>query len=278
MTYHVLHLRELGHGGNGDLFLAQRSDTGENVVVKYLRDSQLPHARRAFAREVRILAQKRRHVVGILFARLDQDPPYYVMPYLSGGAVTQRAGRLTEQELLTVAWEVAVALSDLHASWISHGDLKPDNVLLSQDGHLLVADPLGNGLGCTVLFSENRGGTPGYWAPEIRAGGTISRQGDVYSYGATLYHLLTGVRPVDGERLDLQVQQWSGKIAELIAACCQPNPNARPTTGEIIRMARGESWAAIQTERRQRQESLKAAITVGGIVLGVGLLVRAVRE
>jgi hypothetical protein len=57
MNSTIVNLRPLEAGGNGDLYLGQRSDNGEHVVVKYLREHQLPHARKAFAREIRILLQ-----------------------------------------------------------------------------------------------------------------------------------------------------------------------------------------------------------------------------
>jgi serine/threonine protein kinase len=83
-----------------------------------------------------------------------------------------------------------------------YDDVKPDNVLLTKHDPLQVADRLGNGTLVTILFAENRGGTPGYMAPEIIAGGTIARASDVYSYGATIYHLLTGKVPQHVQRLD----------------------------------------------------------------------------
>jgi serine/threonine-protein kinase len=161
------------------LFIGQRDDNGSNVVVKYLREYRVDHARRAFKREVRILQRKLRGVVPLLFANADADRPYYVMPYLGGGTLTQYAGRLNDHQLQIIAVELAGILANLHAALEAHGDVKPDNVLVTHDGRLQVADPLGNGTVFTMLFSENHGGTPGYWAPEVRVGGSISRAGDV---------------------------------------------------------------------------------------------------
>lgn len=268
MNIQVLNLRRLHSGGNGDVFIGQRSDTGEQVVVKFLREYHLAHARKAFVREVRILRRGLRGLMPLLFANLHAQPPYYVMPY-AGGPLSRYAGRLRDPQLYSVARELALTLATLHAARIAHGDVKPDNILVAHDGRLQVADPLGNGIGCTVLFSQNHGGTPGYWAPEVRAGGPISFAGDAYSYGATLYELLTGRRPQDGQRLDPSSEDYVNApiVRQIIAACCDSNPHARPNMQEVLRMLNGEQWAGIQAERRQNQERVTAACVIGGLVL-----------
>jgi serine/threonine protein kinase len=177
--------------------------------------------------------------------------------------------------LQNVAKDLAHTLANLHAAHIAHGDFKSDNVLVTQDGRIHVADPLGNGIGCTVFFSENHGGTPGYWAPEVHAGQPISQAGDVYSYGATLYELITGFRPQDGQRLDENIEGFTSapKISEIICACCQDDPSERPSMKEVLRILGGEQWTNIQIERKQRQELLTAACALGGLILLGALLI-----
>src|SRR5262249_20064024 len=153
----------------------------------------LPHVRRTFEREVRILQMGLSGVVPLLAFDLAANPPYLVMPRL-GGSLKEYGGKLTTEQLRNVASELASTLANLHSRSIFHGDFKPDNVLVSWDGHLKIADPLGNGFGCTMLFSHHHGGTPGYWAPEVRGGAPIHAAGDAYSFGATLYELATGQR------------------------------------------------------------------------------------
>ena len=269
MSFRFVILNALPPGGNGDLFKGQRTDTGEYVVAKFLREHHLPHARRAFEREVRILASKPMCLVPVLGSDIDTEHPYYVMPYFTGGSLTRYAGNLTDSQLHAVATELALKLACLHGGWCAHGDVKPDNILVDKEGQLRLGDPLGNGLGCTGLFSQNNtGGTPGYCAPEMRAGGPISNAGDVYSYGATLYELLTGRRPQDGQRLDptLEGYRSAPKIREVIAACCQFESYTRPTMQEVLRVLRGEQWADIQAARRKRQQ-LVAACAIGVLVL-----------
>lgn len=261
----------LGSGGHGDVFVGRRRDTGEKVVVKYLRESHLADARRRFAREVRILGKKLRGLVPLLWADGKGDRPYYVMPFLEHGAITKYAGRLGPEQLHTVAHEMAAAISKLHSLSITHGDIKPDNTLVTDDGHLALSDPLGNGWGCTVIFSEEHGGTPGYWAPEIRNGAKISHEGDMYSFGASLHHLATGVVPTDEHAIDLSLVPSSlPTIREIIAACVAPDPAARPSAQDVASLLKGEKWADIQRVRGY----WKTGLTVAGLSLLVVALVK----
>jgi serine/threonine protein kinase len=270
MNFQVLNRRPLRSGGNGDIFIGQRSDTRESVVVKFLREYDLPHARKAFEREVRVLARNVHGLITLLGSDTGAEHPYYVMPYLKGGALTQYAGRLNDNQLQNIAAELGRTLANLHAAYEAHGDIKPDNILVTQDGRLQVADPLGNGTLFTILFSENRGGTPGYCAPEICAGGSISCPADVFSYGATMYHIQTGRRPQQGQCLYLSLEDHARapKMCEIITACCQPEPQSRPTMQEVLRILRGAQWANIQAERKQRKQFAAVACIVGLVLLG----------
>ena len=274
MSFRIVALRRLGSGANGDLFVGQRTDTGDYVVAKYLREYHVMHARRAFAREVGILARRPRGLVPLLGWDTDAERPFYVMPYYQR-SLTQYAGRLSDSQLCNVATELAVTLASFHASWCAHGDVKPDNVLVDQQGRLVLADPIGNGLGCTGLFSQNNnGGTPGYRAPEVSAGGPISNAADAYSYGATLYALQTGHTPQDGQHLDPATEGYinAPKVREVIAACCQFGSNERPTMQEVLRVLRGERWANIQAERKRKQQLVAACILGGIFVLALATL------
>jgi serine/threonine protein kinase len=260
--------RPLNSGDHGNLFLAQRSDNGAWVVIKSLRERHLPHARKAFEREARLLSRNVYGLVPLLFADTTAERPYYVMPYFEGGPLTQHAGRLTYGQLQAVAVELAKTLTALHAAFEAHGDVKPDNILITREGQIRIADPLGNGTLLTMLFSKNRGGTPGYCAPEIWAGAPISRAGDAFSFAATMYHLATGRRPQQGQRLDtnseaLRNAPW---LREVIAACCHPDANARPSMQDVLRILRGENWLDIQAKRQQAQALLTLACAAGLLV------------
>jgi len=216
--------------------------------------------------------RKYRGLIRILDSDTEAERPYYDMPYLSGGCLTTHAGKLFESQLMAIAIDLAHTLADVHARFDAHGDVKPDNILVTHDGHIQVADPLGNGINCTVVFAQNHGGTPGYWAPEISTGGAVSAAGDAHAYGATLYHLATGRRPCDGQILDIAVKNYAipSKIKEVIMACCQSSASDRPSMKEVLRILAGERWIDIQAANRRTKGLVMAACVLGGLFLLLG--------
>jgi len=176
-TWHVLDLQRLRSGAYGDLFVGTRSDSGERVALKYLRDYHLDHARKGFEREINFLRNGRRGLVPLIYADMKAAPPYYIMPYFPHGSLSRYAGTLSADQLQNVALELANTLASLHSAFEVHGDFKPDNILVTHDGRLQVADPLGNGTLFTMLFSENRGGTPVTGLPKYERGGQIRVRG-----------------------------------------------------------------------------------------------------
>ena len=263
-------VQRLDSGGRGDVHLGYVRETNLWVAVKYLRESHIPQQRQAFFREIDMLLKGVPGMIRILDFNKLADPPYYVMEYFAGGKLTQHAGRLPQRPLLSLAAELANVLTDFHHRCGAHGDYKPDNILVTHDGQLRLGDPAGNGFGFSVLLSPARGGTPGYWAPEIRGNGTISLQSDVFSFGATLFHLVTGRRPVDGQSLDPRSYGFRcpPALRDVILLCTQINPKARPTMRQVIRALGGESWESIHASQ-QRQEERERNV---GFAVAAGLL------
>ncbi len=268
----VMNLKYLDRGGYGDLYVGNLSSNGMAVVVKFLREYKDPSARQTFAREVQILSRRLRGLVPLLSWNTSVERPYYLMPFLAGGQLSKYAGQLTEQQLHHVALELAHTLANFHGAVGTHGDFKPANILVSEDGKLNVADPSGNGLGCSMFFSQGVRGTPAYWAPEVATKG-ISRAGDVYSYGATLSELLTGRPPQEGKLPEPVAEGYVGppKILELISCCCEADANSRPTMQQVVRILEGASWPDILEERKRGEGLLKLL----GLIGGAALLIRA---
>jgi len=264
----VINLRPFASGGRADVFLGNLRSNGATVIVKVAREAHLPQVRRAFFREIDIMSLQIDGMVRFIAANKTVERPFYIMEYLPGGTLAQHAGRLSETQLHAVAIWLARTLNGFHSKAGSHGDLKPLNILVNQDGQLRLGDPLGNGFGLGVLFSPDKGGTEGYRAPEATMGATPSPRSDTYSFAATLYNLSTGRAPVDGQSLDptangIACPEW---IRQLLVLCSQPDPNSRPSMDEILRALQGESWTVIYAQRE------KEAAMAGIIVLGLATL------
>jgi serine/threonine protein kinase len=263
----------LGGGGRGEVFLGQIIPTREAVVVKYPRNPEHPSVRRRFAREVRILARQFSGFVSLLAFDVDGPRPYYVMRFLRNGSIAKHRGRLSEAQLFAVASELSSTLTELHAAGIAHGDVKPDNVLISDERRVVLADPLGNGWGCTMMFSNDCGGTPGYWAPEIQAGQPISAAGDMYSFGVSLHELATGQCPVDGLSPNMALTaKFDPRLRDIIGACCSANSGERPLAKDIATLLSGHAWQDVKKARRQGQVGLFVVglLTVCALTLEAG--------
>lgn len=199
-------LRELGAGGMGRVFLAERADAlyQKQVAIKFLR---LDHGdlRSRFANERRILATLDHPAIArLLDAGYDpRGQPYVVMDYIEGTTLTRHAeeARLSVAARLDLFLTVLDAVGYAHAHLVVHRDLKPENILVGADGMPRLLD-----FGIAKLLdapeaADTRTGsyalTPEYASPEQVRGDPISVASDIYSLGVLLYHLLTGTRPYD---------------------------------------------------------------------------------
>ena len=145
------------------------------------------------------------YVVSVLAARVDQAPYYIVMPRLDGAslrAVLRKGGPLPCCRALWIVRKVAEGLDALHGHGWLHGDVKPDNIVVSGQGHVTLVD-----LGFARPQNDNTPtgqrplmGTLKYAAPEsFVSSRTVDQRSDIYSLGVTLYELLTGRPPFDGD-------------------------------------------------------------------------------
>ncbi len=273
----AINLRPLAAGGRADVSLGNLRN-GTPVIVKFLRDAHLPHNRQAFLREINIMKMQIPGVVRFIAANETAERPFYMMEYLSGGTLLQYAGKLSDMQLHAVATWLAKTLAGFHLKAGAHGDLKPVNILVAQDGHLKLGDPLGNGplgfgFGLSVLFSPDKGGTEGFRAPEVIRGATPSPLSDTYSFAATLFQLVTGRPPQDGQQLDPTVHgfkcpEW---LRQLIVICSPADPDTRPTMNEVLRVLQGENWTTIYAQK-QNEKALTGLLVLGLAGLGVAAL------
>jgi serine/threonine protein kinase len=129
---------------------------------------------------------------------------------------------------------------------------------------------------CTVVYGINTGGTPGYMAPEVAAGGPISKAGDVFSFGATLFHIVAGRRPRQGQVIDVwtAIPRAPKELRDLILAACAASPAVRPNMSQLL--WRLKCWTAPAGKpvslSAARLDFLGKALKVTAAVGGIGLL------
>jgi eukaryotic-like serine/threonine-protein kinase len=203
-------VKELGHGGMGTVYLAERADGAfQHQVALKLLQSRLASREevRRFQRERQILANlQHSNIASILDGGVDHDGrPYFVMEYVQGELITQYADhhRLTIDQRLGLMGTVCSAVHHAHQNLVVHRDIKPGNVLVTPDGipKLLdfgIAKLLGDAEGEDATLETRTGHrvmTPAYASPEQVQGGPLTTASDIYQLGILLYEFLTGHRP-----------------------------------------------------------------------------------
>jgi len=203
--------RELARGGVGAVFAARDAE-GAFVAVKFLAAPGRPGdpARRRFVREAHVLTRLDHPNVVRVRDVGEGDSPFLVLDYVPGGSLAdrlEREGPLPIEEAAHMACQLAHAVHHAHEAAVLHRDVKPDNVLLRDDGEPLLTDfGIAQDLadeGSRLTQVGRALGTPQFWSPEQATGRLerISTRTDVYGVGGTLYAMLTGQAPHEGENL-----------------------------------------------------------------------------
>ena len=199
---------QIGAGGMSTVYRAFDSMLERRVAVKLMHreiaadSDQLER----FRREARAVAQlSHPHIVGVIDAGEEDGRPYIVFEYVEGETLKdriRRMGRLPVDEAIAYAIEIARALGAAHARHIVHRDVKPQNVLIDEEGSAKVTD-----FGIARSLDDDEGltadgrvlGTTDYVSPEQALGHDVNGQSDIYSLGVVLYEMLTGDVPFHGE-------------------------------------------------------------------------------
>jgi serine/threonine-protein kinase len=221
-NYHIL--SRIGEGGFGTVYRARDVRLDRLVALKFLRQPLLHAHGERFAREAKVLAGLRHPgIVQIHAWGEDGGQPYFVTDLYDQSAATLLAEHpdgLPAHDALRIVTDCARALQVAHESGIVHGDIKPENILLdAKSGHAVLADfGLARLSGEEPADSSRAAGSPPYMAPEQLRGAAPDVRSDVYGLGATLYRLLTGRAPFEGNARDVQRQQDSGSLRPVDAA------------------------------------------------------------
>ena len=256
--------RLLGKGGLGFVYLVHGPD-GERYALKALRTDVTgtpPDYKQRFAQEANLMMTMRhRNLVCVYDAGEDAERGicYIMMEYMPGGTLKDRIvkqGALPVADAISIATQVADALSMAHAHGVIHRDVKPDNILFAADGtpklsDLGVAKFLGRTGEGTQTMQGVIIGTPAYMAPEqIIDSSHIDARADIYSLGVALYEMLTGKRPNEGSTVmgmlakavkgdplpDVRTMrpEVSASVAYVLSLMCAPKPENRPVTSRAV--------------------------------------------
>ncbi|MGI5350434.1 serine/threonine-protein kinase [Streptomyces sp. CA-250714] len=242
----------LGEGGMGQVFFG-RSPGGRPVAVKLIR-YEYAHRERFRVRFAREVEAARRvggfHTALVIDADPDADPPWMVTAYIPGpslhGAVTEH-GPLDTRAVRALGAGLAEGLAAIHACGLVHRDLKPGNVILAADGPRIIDFGIAGTQDAGKLTATGAVlGTYAYMSPEQVNGHPPEAAGDVFSLGAVLGFAATGRSPFDGETTaailrritseppDLRDIAVGHECRDLIAACLEKDPAARPSVADVL--------------------------------------------
>jgi len=255
--------RELHGGAMSRVFVVMDRQHDREVVVKVLAaEVAAGVSAERFRREIQIAARLQHpHIVPVLSSGETGGAPFYTMPFVEGESLRarlERVGELPVEEAVRILREVASALSYAHKQGVVHRDIKPDNIMISND-FALVTD-----FGVSKAMSESATnpqistltglgvalGTPAYMSPEQAAADPASdHRTDIYAFGVMAYEMLTGSLPFAGrstqamlaahavskpEAVDRRRPGIPRALADLVMRCLEKRPADRPQSASDL--------------------------------------------
>ncbi|MFJ8273130.1 PQQ-binding-like beta-propeller repeat protein [Streptomyces sp. NPDC094154] len=288
-------LRRLGAGGMGVVYLGV-SASGRQVAVKLVHGpyAQEEEFRTRFRQEI----SAARRVSGAFTAPVvdadpDADRPWMATLYVPGlslAEVVEKGGPLSRRELRALGLGLTEALRDIHRVGLVHRDLKPGNVLMTEDGPRVIDFGISRASDNQNLTATGRMiGTPPFMSPEqVASARDVTPASDVFSLGSLLVFAAVGTGPFDadspyitGYQVVYGTPDLGGvpeALLDIVERCLDKDPAARPELTDIHRMlqalpesdATGSPETGQSTKPRRRPTSRKAATSSAGAATGTG--------
>jgi serine/threonine-protein kinase len=279
--------RRIGSGGMADVYLARDETLGREVALKILADryAQDPGFVERFRREASAAAGLNHPNIVAVYDRGQAEGTYYIaMEYLEGPTLKQeilRRAPLPQEEAIGYAKDALRALDFAHRRGVVHRDVKPHNMVLTDDGRLKVTD-FGIARAQNTQQMTEVGsivGTAQYLSPEQARGLEVGPASDIYSMGIVLYEMLSGELPFTGEgAVDIAMKQVSDpppplrsknrlvspELEQVVMRALAKDPamrfgSARQMSDELDRVARGGGVSADTQQATQMLAAVGAA-------------------
>ena len=241
-------LEKIGTGGMADVYKAKCHKLNRFVAVKVLKQEFSENAN--FVSKFRTEAQA---TAGLMHPNIvnvydvgEEDGIYYIVMELVEGITLkkyiEKKARLSFKEAVSIAIQVSMGIEVAHSNHIIHRDIKPQNIIISRDGKVKVTD-FGIAKAATSnTITSNVMGSVHYTSPEQARGGYSDEKSDIYSLGITMFEMLTGRVPFNGETTvaiaikHIQeempsprefVPEIPGSVEGIVMKCCEKSPDRR---------------------------------------------------
>lgn len=259
-------IKTIGEGGMANVYLAYDTILDRNVAVKVLRGDLATDEKfvRRFQREA-LSASSLSHpnIVEVYDVGEDNGSYYIVMEYIEGKHLKQllkKRGNLTLTEVVDIMLQVTDGMSAAHDSYIIHRDIKPQNIMILENGLIKITDfGIAMALNSTQLTQTNSVmGSVHYLPPEQASGKGATIQSDVYSMGILMYELLTGSLPFRG---DNAVEIALKHIKEPFPSVRDKVPNIPQSIENIIMRATAKNVKNRYADAKEMHDDLKTALS-----------------
>ncbi len=258
-------IKSIGEGGMANVYLAYDTILDRNVAVKVLRGDLANDEKfvRRFQREA-LAASSLSHpnIVEVYDVGEDNGEYYIVMEYIEGKHLKQlikKRGKLTITEAVDIVLQITDGLSVAHDSYIIHRDIKPQNIMILENGLVKITDfGIAMAMNSTQLTQTNSVmGSVHYLPPEQASGKGATLQSDIYSIGILFYELLTGKLPFKGENA---VEIALKHLKEPLPSIREEIPNIPQSVENIIIKATAKNPKNRYNDAREMHDDLKTCL------------------